>query len=98
LARNMGRYPRTNEIWAIIMKGNFFEGLPDRSLKIDNCSSILKASAEVLCDLGIAFYNRWPNRAPLFYSPFLRTFCPENQLGGKPPNCPADMIKRALVH
>ena len=95
LARNMGRYLRTNEIWTMIMKGNFFEGLPDRSLKIDNCSSILKASAKVLCDLGIAFYNRWPNRAPLFYSPFLRTFCPENQLGGKPPDCPANMIKRA---
>ena len=93
LSKNLSRYLKTNKIWSGVLRAKFLNGQPDRCMTDSRISASLKVSADELSSAAVKFYSKWPTNAPLFYSPFLKLKCPLNQLGGPPPNCPAELLE-----
>ena len=84
LVKNLSRFQTNNEVWGEILKNKFYLNKPDRCLTNSNSSSSLHDGALAFVSMGIKYYNLYPKKAPLFFSPVVKSWCPFNDIGGPP--------------
>ena len=84
LVKNLSRFLTNDEVWGKILKSKFYLNKPDRCLTNSNLSSSLHDGALAFVSMGIKYYNLFPKKAPLFFSPVVKSWCPFNEMSGPP--------------